>query len=458
MFELVSTSPRDIRAAFPGHPSTPIRAALAAIAVASAALALSGCGDPAEAQAQGGPPQAPPVSVAPAVQRAVAESEEFSGRLEATELVELRPRISGSIDKVHFVDGATVRKGDLLFTIDPRPFEAEVARAQAQLAAAKARSELAQSELTRATKLLESQAVSRQEFDQLASGTRTSQADIQAAEAALRVARLNLDYTKVRAPITGRVSRAQITAGNIVNDQSVLTTIAGIDRVYAYFDGSEQTYLRLKAANAGKQAPKVRLGLANEQGFPHAGQVDFVDNRLNPQTGAIRLRASFDNAKGQFTPGLSAKLKMEDANTYDAVLVPDRAIGTDQTKKFVYVVGANGQPQFREVKLGALIDGMRVVQGGVKPGENVVVDGLQRVMPGMPVSAQVLKVDAKGMPIPAAPPQGPPGAGGAAPAADPKGDAPKPASGDAPPSGGSTKPAAGEAPAKPADSKPAGKA
>jgi multidrug efflux system membrane fusion protein len=206
----------------------------------------------------------------------------------------------------------------------------------------------------------------------------------------------------------------------------VLTSIAGVDKVYAYFDGSEQTYLRLKAANAGAKAPKVRLGLANEQGYPHAGQVDFIDNRVNPQTGAIRLRASFDNAKGQFTPGLSAKLRMEDASTYDAVLVPERAIGTDQTKKFVYVVGANGQPQFREVRLGALVDGMRVVQGGVKAGENVVVDGLQRVMPGMPVTAQVLKVDDKGMPIPAAPPEGPP--------------------------------AAGEAPAKPADGKPAGKA
>jgi len=443
MQELVSMSQRASRAAlssfFLAAAGRPAPALIGALLVAAAAIV--GCGDPAEAQ--GGPPQGPPpVSVAPAVQRAVAESEEFSGRLEATELVELRPRVGGAIDKVHFTDGATVRKGDLLFTIDPRPFEAEVARAQAQVAAVKARSELAQSELVRATKLLESQAVSKQEYDQLASGTRTSQAEIQSAEAALRVARLNLEYTKVRAPITGRVSRAQITTGNVVNDQSVLTTIAGIDRVYAYFDGSEQTFLRLKAASANSKAPKVRLGLANEQGFPHAGQVDFVDNRLNPQTGAIRMRASFDNAKGQFTPGLSAKLRMEDTTTYDAVLVPDRAIGTDQTKKFVYVVGANGQPQFREVKPGALIDGMRVVQGGnVKAGEHVVVDGLQRIMPGMPVTPQVLKVDDKGMPIPA-PPPGPPGAGGGAPAADAKGEPPKPADAkEAAPKGADTKPA-----------------
>ena len=443
MHELVSMSRRESAASFSSirsATSQPAWRLLGALLGASALIA--GCGDPAEAQ--GGPPQGPPpVSVAPAVQRAVAESEEFSGRLEATELVELRPRVSGAIDKVHFTDGATVRKGDLLFTIDPRPFEAEVVRGQAQLAAVKARSELAQSELARATRLLESQAVSRQEFDQLASGSRTTQADIQSAEAALRVARLNLDYTKVRAPISGRVSRALITTGNIVNDQSVLTTIAGVDKIYAYFDGSELTFLRLKAANKGNKAPKVRLGLANEQGYPHAGQVDFVDNRLNPQTGAIRLRASFDNSNGQFTPGLSAKLRMEDTTTYDAVLVPDRAIGTDQTKKFVYVVGANGQPQFREVKLGALIDGMRVVQGGVKAGEHVVVDGLQRIMPGVPVTPQLLKVDDKGMPIPA-PPPGPPGAGGGAPAGDAKGGTPKPAD-------------AKEAPAKAADTKPAAK-
>ena len=423
MHQLVRHASPATRVAHGAEAAAP-RRRLAAFAAAALAICLlaTGCGEPAEAQG-GSAPQAPPVSVAPAVQRAVAESEEFSGRLEATELVDLRPRVSGSVLKVHFTDGATVRKGDLLFTIDPRPFEAELARAQAQAGAAKARSELALSEVARATKLLESQAVSRQEFDQLTSGSRTSQADVQSAEAALRVARLNLEYTQVRAPISGRVSRAFITAGNIVvADQSVLTSIAGVDKVYAYFDGSEQTYLRLKAESAGRQAPKVRMALANEQGFPHAGQVDFVDNRLNPQTGAIRLRASFDNTSGLFTPGLSAKLRMESPIAREAVLVPERAIGTDQTKKFVYVVGADGQPQFREIKLGALIDGMRVVQGGVKAGENVVVDGLQRVMPGMPVTAQVLKVDANGMPIMPVPP-GPPGRGGGDPGnADAKGE------------------------------------
>jgi len=380
------------------------RARHGALALLAPVLALLGaCGGPADAQ--GGPPQAPPVSVAPAVQRQVADSEEFSGRLEAAEYVELRPRVTGIVDKVHFADGALVRKGELLFSIDPRPFEAEAARAQSQLASTKARFELAHSELARAQKLLDAQAVSKQEVDQLSSGHRTSQADIEGAEAALRIARLNIEYAQVRSPIAGRVSRAHVTAGNVVNEQSVLTSIAGVSRIYAYFDGSERTYLRLKDAKAGGKAPKVRMALLDEQGFPHEGQVDFIDNRLNPQTGAIRMRVSFDNTAGRFTPGLSARLRMESANAYDAVLVPERAIGTDQTKKFVYVVAADGKPQFREVRLGALADGMRIVQGGVKGGEHVVVDGLQRIQPGMTVAPQLLQVDAKGMPI--VPPAGP---------------------------------------------------
>ena len=369
---------------------------------------LSGCGKPADAQ--GGPPPAAPVSVAPAVQRTISDNEEFSGRLEATEFVELRPRVAGTVDRVHFADGAMVSKGQLLFTIDPRPFAAEVARAQSQLVSAKAKADLANTEVTRAQKLLDSKAVSRQEFDQLSAGSRTSDADIKAAEAALRTARLSLDFASVRAPIAGRASRAAITAGNVVNEQTVLTSIAGVSKVYAYFDGSEQTYLRIKAAN--ERAPAVHMGLSNETGFPHQGKVDFVDNRLNPQTGAVRMRAAFDNSKGQFTPGLAAKLMMNTSVPYTAVMVPEAAIGTDQTKKFVYVVGADGQPQFREVKPGALLDGMRVVTGGnVKAGDNVIVEGLQRVIPGMPVAPQVLRVNELGMPIfPPPQAQGQPGA------------------------------------------------
>jgi multidrug efflux system membrane fusion protein len=369
--------------------------------LAALAFLVSGKG----ADAQGGPPQAAPVSVAPAVQRTISDSEEFSGRLEASEYVDLRPRVGGTIEQVHFVDGALVSKGQVLFTIDPRPYAAEVARTESLLEAARSRAELAGSEVGRAQALLASNAVSKQEFDQLTSGSRTAAADIRTAEAQLRSARLNLDYATVRAPIAGRASRAAVTAGNLVNDQVVLTSIAGTGRVYAYFDGSESTFLRVRQST--ERAPGVHMGLANEQGHPHTGKVDFVDNRLNPLTGAIRMRAVFDNGKGLFTPGLAARIVLSTSTPYPAVMVPERAIGTDQTKKFVYVVAADGKPQFREIKLGPLLAGMRVIEGGgVKPGENVIVDGLQRVIPGMPVAPQVLKVDEAGMPI-FPPPQAP---------------------------------------------------
>jgi RND family efflux transporter MFP subunit len=375
----------------------PIDVRLRALAVGALLAAACSAGCTGGADAQGGPPPAAPVSVVPAVQRTVSNSEEFSGRLEATESVELRPRVSGAIERVHFVDGALVAKGQPLFSIDARPFQAELARAQAQLAAAKTRAALAQSELARVQKLLDAKAASQQERDQLDAAQQTAQADVQVAGAALQVAQLNLGYAAVRSPISGRVSRANVTAGNLVNDQTLLTTIVGVGKVYAYFDGSEQTFLRVKAST--EKAPVVRMGLAGESGFPHEGRLDFIDNRLNPQTGAIRMRASFDNSRGNFTPGLAAKLTMPTSNAYSAVMVPERAVGTDQTKKIVVVVGANGQPQPREVKLGELFGGMRVVHDGVRPGELVIVEGLQRVIPGLPVAPQVLKVDAQGMPI-----------------------------------------------------------
>lgn len=368
----------------------------------SAAL-MTGCSRSADAQGNG--PPAPAVSVSPVVQRTISDSEEFSGRIEATEFVELRPRLAGTVDKVHFSDGALVSQGQLLFTIDSRPIEAELVRAESLLAAVRAKAEQAQSELARAQKLLASNAVSRQEFDQLGTGARTGDAEIKAAEAQVRSARLSLDYAAVRAPIAGRASRANVTAGNLVNEQVVLTSIASQGKVYAYFDGSEQTYLRIKASK--DRAPAVRMGLSNETGYPHEGKVDFVDNRLNPQTGAIRMRAVFDNRKGLFTPGLAARLVLTTSTPYAAIMVPERAIGTDQTKKTVFVVGEDGRPQFREIKMGPLVGGMRVVtNGSVKPGENVIVEGLQRVIPGMAVTPQVLKVDEQGLPVfplPAAP-------------------------------------------------------
>jgi membrane fusion protein, multidrug efflux system len=376
-----------------------------------------GCSKPGPA---GGPPGAPPVSVAAAVQRTVTDIEEFTGRLEAPRLVEVRPRIGGTIDKVHFRDGQRVAQGAMLFTIDPKPFQAELSRAQSQLASARSRAALATSDLARARKLLDSKAVSAQEFDQLTSGAATSSADIAAAEAAVRMAQLNLGYTSVRASMAGQLSRAIITEGNLVNDQSVLTTLVATQTVYAYFDGSEQTFLRLRKGDPGQRL--VHMGLADETGFPHEGKVDFIDNQLNPQTGSIRMRAVFDNPKGEFTPGLFARIQLAGGAAYPAVLTPERAISTDQSKKLVFVIGEGNVAQSREVHLGKLIDGMRVVTAGLKEGELVVVDGLQRVRPGTPVQPIKVETDERGMPI-ATPTAG--GPAGAAPAAS---AAPAPAS------------------------------
>lgn len=392
--------------------------ALAGVAALLLLTLAGGCSKPGPA---GGPPGAPPVTVAAAVQRTVTDIEEFTGRLEAPRSVEVRPRIGGTIEKVHFRDGQRVTQGALLFTIDPKPFQAELSRAQSQLTSARSRAALATSDLARAKKLLDSKAVSAQEFDQLTSGAATSGADIAAAEAAVRVAQLNLGYTSVRAPMAGQLSRAIITEGNLVNDQSVLTTLVATQTVYAYFDGSEQTFLRLRKGDPGQRL--VHMGLADEPGFPHEGKVDFIDNQLNPQTGSIRMRAVFDNPKGEFTPGLFARVQLTGGAPYPAVLTPERAISTDQSKKLVFVIGEGNVAQPREVQLGTLIDGMRVVTSGLKAGDLVVVDGLQRVRPGAPVQPIKAETDERGMPIATPPAGGPPGApaasGGAAPASAP---------------------------------------
>lgn len=386
------------------------------LAWAGAALCtwlLAGC-EPT--QAQGGPPMAPPVSAAPAVQKNVQLYEEFSGRIEAVETVEIRARVAGTLDRVHFRDGQEVKRGELLFSIDARPFAAELAQAEAQLASARSAAALAGTEQARAKKLLEQKAVSQQEADQADAALRNTQAAVVAAEAAVRSARLNVEYAQIRAPISGRVSRANVTAGNLVGvGDPVLTTLVAQDKVHAWFDVSEQAYLRARA-QAGKAAPKVEMGLSDETGFPHAGSVDFVDNRLNPATGAIRMRAAFDNQERRFLPGLFARVRLANGGSGDVVLIPERAIGTDQSKRFVFVVGEGQVAQFREVRLGALLDGMRVITSGLKPGELVVVNGLQRVRPGAPLAPQVLAVDERGMPV-----EPPPGAmPGAAPASAPQ--------------------------------------
>ncbi len=379
--------------------------------VVLAVLSFSAC---SPSQAQGGPGGPPPVSVAPVTQRSIQASEDFSARIEAQQTVELRSRVAGTVDRVHFREGQRVAKGALLFTIDPKPFAADVARAQAQLASSRSAAELAKAERERAEKLLPLQAVSLQEMDQLRAAERNAVAAEQALRAGLNSAQLSLGYTRITAPVAGRISRAEITPGNLVGVGSpVLSTLVASDKVQVWFDASESTFLKLsQALRAGGPAPTVAVGLSNEEGYPHTGTVDFVDNRLNPATGSIRVRAVMDNADGRFTPGLSARVRLSSGVAAPSTVVPERAIGTDQTRKVVMVVGDKNVVMPREVKLGALTDGMRVVSG-VKAGELIIVDGLLRAFPGAPVTPTVLKVDDKGMPIvpPPAPPA-PPGAAG----------------------------------------------
>ncbi len=383
----------------------PIRAG-AALLLAAALAPLAGCG---ESIAQGGPPMASPVSVAPAVQRDIPLYEDLTGRLEAPASVDVRARVAGTIERVHFRDGQEVKRGDLLFSLDARPFAAELARAEAQLAAARSAATLAASELERSNKLIAQKAVSQQEADQANAAALNAQAQLRSAEATLAGARLNLEYTAIRAPIAGKASRANLTAGNLVAaGDPVLTSIVAQDQVHAWFDLPEPLVLaQLKAGGKGG-ALKVAMGLADEAGYPHAGTIDFVDNRLNPATGALRARAVFDNKDRRFVPGLFARVRVSAGLLPGAVLTPERAIGTDQNKRFVFVVGADKTAQFREVKPGVLLDGMRVITSGLKAGEQVVVNGLQRVRPGAPLAPELLPVDANGMPVekPAAPPQG----------------------------------------------------
>lgn len=364
--------------------------------------AIAACSQPAPPP----PPPPPEVTVAAAIGRDVTDFDEFTGRVEAVNTVEIRPRVSGYVQRVAFTEGAEVRKGDVLFAIDPRPYAAELARAQAQLEAARTRLTLAGSEVARAQRLLAAQAISREEFDARTSGRAEGDANVRAAEAALAAARLNLEWTTVRAPISGRVGRAEVTAGNLVQTgpptSTLLTSVVSMDSMYVYFDGDEQAYLKYvgfapsagKSRNATPSASKTRrrpiyVGLANESGFPHEGVLDFVDNRLDPVAGTIRARGIFSNRARLFTPGLFARVKLVGSATYGATLVQDRAIGTDQDKKFVLVLKPDYSTEYRPITVGPMDGGLRIVRGGLAPGEQVVINGLQRVRPGMRVTPKI---------------------------------------------------------------------
>jgi len=362
--------------------------------LAAAGLAgtvLAGCAD---ANSQDGAAAAPPppVSAALVIEKPVAETQEFSGRLEAVEVVEIRPRVSGYITAVHFRPGADVKKGALLFTIDPRPYQAEADRAGAAAGAARARADLARLELQRAERLLEDKAIAQREFDEKAAAHKELEASARAAQAQHEAARLNLAYTRVTAPIDGRVSKAEITLGNLVDASAVLTSVVSLDRIYASFDGDEQTYLRVGARR--DRDAVVKVGLVNEDGFPHAGKLEFVDNQLDARTGSVRMRAVLANPERALAPGLFARVQVGSGVAEPRIVINDRAVGTDQSRKFVVVVGSDGKAEYRPVQLGPVVDGMRVVRSGLKAGEKIVVGGLQRVRLGAPVTPQIVPMDA----------------------------------------------------------------
>lgn len=336
-------------------------------------------------------PVAPTVDVAPVGSRAITEWQQYSGRLEAIERVDIHPQVSGILTAVHFKDGSLVKKGDLLFTIDPRPFAAELERAQAQLAGAEARAAYTASDLARGERLLAENAIARRDFDEKQNAAREAAANVQGAKAALRVAQLNLDYTRITAPIAGRVSRAEVTVGNLVapGNGPALTTLVSADRIYAAFDVDEQSYLKVVNGVQGQTLP-IHLGLADDDGYSLEGRLASVDNRLDSSSGTIRLRAVVDNPEGRLLPGLYARVQLGGASPRQVVLIDEKAVGTDQAKRFVLVVGAGNQTAYREVQLGGVHDGLRVVEAGLQAGENIVVNGLQRVRPGDTVQPNVV--------------------------------------------------------------------
>ena len=371
---------------------------LSALGAILLSVLLVGCDN---SVAQNAAPPAPAVSAADVVVKSISQWDSFNGRIEAVESVQLRPRVSGYIDKVNYTDGQEVKKGEVLFTIDDRTYRAALEQAQANLARAKTQASLAQSEANRTDKLINTHLVSREEWEQRRSAAVQAQADIRAAQAAVDAAQLNLDFTKVTAPIDGRASRALITSGNLVtagDTASVLTTLVSQKTVYVYFDVDESTYLHYQnlarsgqGASSNHTALPVEIGLTGEEGYPHQGKVDFLDNQLTPSTGTIRMRALLDNSQRQFTPGLFARVRLPGSAEFKATLIDDKAVLTDQDRKYVYIVDKEGKAQRRDITPGRLADGLRIVRQGLNPGDKVIVEGLQKVfMPGMPVNAKTV--------------------------------------------------------------------
>jgi membrane fusion protein, multidrug efflux system len=346
----------------------------------------------------GSAPPPPPVTVAHPLQKMITEWDEYTGRFTAVEQVDVRARVSGFIDTVHFNEGQLVKQGDLLFVIDPRPYKLAVEQAQADLERAKAKLQLASLDVQRAAPLVRSQTVTEREFDSRKATERDAAGQAGAAEAALKQAELNLEWTDVRAPIAGRISDKRVDAGNLItggpSGATLLTVIVSISPIHFVFDGSEADflrYMRLAVSGARPSSREVQnpvaVRLADETEFKHHGRMNFVDNVLNPKTGTIRARAVFDNKEGLLTPGFFGRLRLFGGES-NALLIPDSAIASDQSRKIVFTVAADGTVGTKLVELGPIVDGLRVIRSGLAPTDRIVIDGLQRARPGQKVKPE----------------------------------------------------------------------
>ncbi len=349
-------------------------------------------------------PPPPSVTVALPLQKTIAEWDEYTGRFAAVETVEVRARVSGFIDSIHFKEGQVVEQGDLLFVIDPRPYRNAVEQARADVERAKAKLEIATLDVQRAAPLVRSQTLTEREFDTRRSTERDAAAQVASLEAALKQAELNLEWTEVRAPISGRISDKRVDAGNLITGgqtgATLLTVIVSTDPIHFVFDGSEADflhYLRLAAAGARPSSRDVQnpvsVRLADEAEYKHQGRMNFVDNALNSKTGTIRGRAVFDNKDGLLTPGFFGRLRLF-GGQHEALLVPDSAIASDQSSKIVFTVAEDGTVGAKRVELGPIVDGLRVIRSGLAPTDRIVIDGLQRARPGQKVTAELGKIEA----------------------------------------------------------------
>lgn len=364
---------------------------------------ITGC-KPRTAGPAGAPPATvPEVSVAKPVAKRLTDWDEFSGRLVARDRVEVRARVSGYLTKIHFKEGAQVEEGDLLFTIDPRPYAAAVQRAEAMLAQAKTNADLANIEAQNATKLREGQVISAEESERRLKSAAGEQAAVRAAEATLISAQLELEFTQIKAPISGRVSDARVTEGNLVSGgtqgSTLLTTIVALDPIYVDFEADERSVLKYREMHKTGERKSALFGripaemaLIHEEGWPHKGEIDFVDNQLNPATGTIHARCVFPNEDRLMSPGFFARVRIPGSGEYDGLLIRDSAVGDDQGSSYVWVLDAEDKAVYRSIKLGPLLDGMRVVRSGLKADDRVVALGLMSVRNGVKVKASTVEM------------------------------------------------------------------